>query len=88
MQKKTDILTKAVSTIVFTNSVIFLFLCSLNFAFFAENTIKIGVSAPPPQKKNKKTNKLTKFIVKTWSKYKLKIGPSMLRNIIGPVFNL
>ena len=25
--------------------------------------------------------------VKNWSKLKLKTGPSMLRNIIGPVFN-
>ena len=53
--EKKDTLTRAVSTIVFTNSVCFFFLCvSVNFAFFAENTIKIGVSAPPPPKK--KTN--------------------------------
>ena len=44
-EKKTDILTRAVSTIVFTNSVFFLFLCFLFFAFSAENTIKIEVSA-------------------------------------------
>ena len=44
--------------------VCFFFFCvSLIFAFFAENTIKIGVSA----KKNKKNNKV----------YKLKIGPSI-----------
>ena len=36
----------------------FLFCVSLNFAFFAENTIKIGVSAPPPKKK--KTQKKQK----------------------------
>ena len=29
------------------------------FAFFAENTIKIGISAPP--KKQKKQKKITKF---------------------------
>ena len=49
--EKKDTLTRAVSTIVFTNSVLFLFCVSLNFVLFAENTIKIGVSAPPPQKK-------------------------------------
>ena len=53
MQKKKDTWTRAVSTIVFTNSVFFLFLCFFNFCIFAENTIKIGVSAPP-QKKQKK----------------------------------
>ena len=54
--QKTDILIRAVSTGVFTNSVFFVFCVSLNFAYFAENTIKIGVSPPPPQKK--KTLKL------------------------------
>ena len=49
MQKK-DILTRAISTSVLTNSVFFLFCVSLNFAFFAENTINIGVSA---KKENK-----------------------------------
>ena len=44
MQKK-DILTRAVSTVVFTNSVYFLFLCLFKFALLAENTIQIGVSA-------------------------------------------
>ena len=43
-----DIWTRAVSTIVFTNSVFFC--VSFNFAFFAENTIQIGVSA---KQKNK-----------------------------------
>ena len=47
MQKNTDILTRAVSTIVFTNSVFFLFLCFFIFCIFAENTINIGVSANP-----------------------------------------
>ena len=50
--EKTDILTRTVSTIVFTNSVFFCFCVSCNFAFFAENTIKIGVSAPKKTKKN------------------------------------
>ena len=35
MQKKTDILTRAVSTIVFTNSVFFLFLCFSKFCIFS-----------------------------------------------------
>ena len=66
MQKKTDILTRTVSTGVFTNSVFFVFCVSFNFAFFAENTIKIGVSAPQKTKKTKKNNKILK----------LKTGPS------------
>ena len=37
----------------------FLFCVSFSFAFFAENTIKIGVSAK--KKAKKKTEKLTKF---------------------------
>ena len=46
-KKKTDILTRTVSTGVFTNSVFFFLFCvSLIFAFFAENTKNIGVSAP------------------------------------------
>ena len=40
-----DILTRAISTGVFTNSVFFLLCVSFNFAFLADNTIKIGVSA-------------------------------------------
>ena len=52
--ERKDTLTRAVSTIVFTNSVSFLFCVSLNFAFLAENTIKIGVSA-----QNKKPKKQT-----------------------------
>ena len=63
----------------------FLFCVSLNFACFAENTIKIGVSAP--QKKEKNTKKNKKPSVKNWSKLALKTGPIMLRNKIGPVFN-
>ena len=83
--QKKDILTRAVSTGVLTNSVFFLFCDSLNFAFFAENTIKIGVSAKKKKKKNTKKNK--KPSVENWSKLALKTGPSMLRNKIGPVFN-
>ena len=64
-EKKTDILTRAISTVVFTNSVFFLFCVSLSFAFFAENTIKIF----RPPKKEKKTQKKTKNLA-------LKIGPS------------
>ena len=61
----------------------FLFCVSLNFACFAENTIKIGVSA----KKFKKHTKNKNPSVKNWSKLALKTGPSMLCNKIGPVFN-
>ena len=50
-EKKTGILTRAVSTGVLTNSVfLFFFGVSLNFACFAENTIKYGFH----QRKNKK----------------------------------
>ena len=52
---------------------------------FAENTIKIGVSAPPPKKEKKHKKKPS---VKHWSKLAFKIGPSMLRNKIGPVLTL
>ena len=83
-QKKNDFLTRTVSTGVFTNSVFFIFV-SLQILHFAKNTIKIGVSPPPPPKKKNKTKQKTKIYVKNWSKYNLKIGPSMLRNIIGPV---
>ena len=60
MQKKTDILTRTVSTGVFTNSVFFVFCVSFNFACFAENTIKVGVSAQKKTKKLKKKNKIVK----------------------------
>ena len=51
--EKKDTYTRAVSTIVCTNSVFFLFLCFFNFCIFAENTIQIGVSAKKKQKKQK-----------------------------------
>ena len=60
----------------------FLFCISLNLSFFAENTIKYGVSA-----QTKNTKKTKKASVKNWSKLALKTGPSMLRNKIGPVFH-
>ena len=81
---KKDILTRAISTGVLTNSVFFSFLCFFKFCIFAENTIKIGVSAPKKRKRHKKNKKPS---VKNWSKLALKTGPSMLRNKIGPVFN-
>ena len=88
-EKKTDILTRTVSTGVFTNSVFFSILCFFKFCMFAESTIKIGVSPPPLPKKNQKKNKKKKqnSKVKKWSKLKLKSGPIMLRNIMGPLFN-
>ena len=58
--EKKDILTRAVSTGVLTNSVFFLLCVSLNLACFAENTIKIGVSAKNKRKKHKK-----KLVLKT-----------------------
>ena len=57
---KTDILTRAMSTIVFTNSVFLSFLCFFKFCSFAENTIKIGVLAKIKTKQ--KQNKITHFI--------------------------
>ena len=83
-ETKTNILTRRVSTGVFKNSVFYYFCVSLKFALFAENTIKIGFQTK--KENRKKTN--TNLSVKHWSKYKLKTGPSMLRNIIGPVLNL
>ena len=70
--------TRAVSTGVLTNSVFFFFLfcVSLNFALFAEKTIKRGFSQN--KKKNTQINKTPS--VKNWSKLALKTGPSMLRN--------
>ena len=65
MQKKTDILTRAVSTIVFTNSVLFSFLCFFKFCIFSWKHYKKSGFQPP--KKNKKINKF----------YKLKTGPSI-----------
>ena len=62
--EKKDTWTRAVSTIVFTNSVLFLFLCFFKFCIFAENTIETGVSAKKTHKKNNKF-------------YKLKTGPSI-----------
>ena len=82
--EKKDTGTRAVSTGVLTNSVFFPFCVSLIFACFAENTIKIGVSA---KRKRTKTQKNKIPNVKNWSKLALKTGPSMSRNKVGPVFN-
>ena len=60
--RKKDTGTRAVSTSVLTNSVYFSFLCFFKFCTFAENTIKIGVSA-----KKEKTQKKNPS-VKNWSK--------------------
>ena len=56
-RRKTDILTRAVSTGVFTNSVFFLFCVSSHFACFAVNAIKIVVSTKEQQKTNKQKDK-------------------------------
>ena len=55
-KKKNDILTRAISTVMFTNSVFFL--CFFKLCIFAENTIKIVVSAKT--KKNKTQQKKPK----------------------------
>ena len=81
-KKKNDILTRTVSTGVFTNSVFFC--VSLNFAFFWKR-YKNGASAKSKEKESKKIQLLNVKIGPSISK---KIGPSMLRNIIGPVFHL
>ena len=60
MQKKTDILTRAVSTGVLTNSVFFFFLCFFKFCIFAENTIKYGGSAKKRKNTKKKKQKKKK----------------------------
>ena len=59
-------------------------MCFFKFCIFAENTIKIGVSAKKQEKKHKKNLvlKTGQASVKNWSKY-----VAMLRNKIGPVFN-
>ena len=53
-RKKTDTLTRAVGTVVFTNSVLFSFLCFFKFRIFAEHTINKGGSAKTKTKRNKK----------------------------------
>ena len=78
MHKK-DISKRAVSTVVLTNSTPFLFLGVLKLC--VENTIQIVVSAPPPPiKKTKFKQNMQKQVV-------LRIGPSMLRNIMGQFLN-
>ena len=67
-----------------TSLCFFSFLCFFKFCIFAENTIKIGFQ----QTKERTRKTIQIWNVKNWSKYKLKIGPSMLRNITGPVLSL
>ena len=83
--QKKDILTKAVSTKVLTNSVFFSFLCFFKFCMFCWKHYKNRGFSPPKKIKKHKKNK--KPSVKNWSKLALKTGPIMLRNKIGPVFN-
>ena len=66
-KKKTDTLTRAVSTSVFTNSVFFFFLCSLNLHVCWKHCKYRGFSPPPPQKNKQKTNNFCM----------LKTGPSI-----------
>ena len=49
----TDILTRAISTGVLTNSDIFIFLCFFQFGMFCRKHYKIGVSALQNKKKHK-----------------------------------
>ena len=70
---KTDILTRAVSTGVLTDSVLFSFVCFFKiFMCCAESTRKWG--------KNKNTKIIKTCRVKIWSKFVLKVGPNMLCN--------
>ena len=65
--QKTDILTKAVSTVVFTSSVFVSFLCFFQFCIFCwKHDKKRGFSKKKKTRKNKKINKILK----------LKSGPS------------
>ena len=64
-----ELLAQLCSQIVSFLKKFFCFLCFFNFCMFAENTIKIGVSAPPPPPPKKKNNN-NKF-------YKLKTGPNI-----------
>ena len=64
--EKTDILTRTVSTGVFTNSVFFCFLCFFQFCIFCWKHYKNRGFSPKKTKKNKKNNKILK----------LKTGPS------------
>ena len=84
--RKTDILTRTVSAGVLTNSVFFAFLCFFQFCILGWKTLwKYGFQQK--NKMKKKNNKQQNSKAKNRSKIKLKIGPSMLRNKIGPVFN-
>ena len=67
MQKKRTLEQEQLAQLCAQIVCFFFFCVSLNFVFFAENTIKIGVSAKKKTKKNKKINKF----------YKLKTGPSI-----------
>ena len=66
MQKKRTLTQEQLAQLCAQIVCFFFFCVSLIFAFFAENTIKIGVSAKKKQKKQK-NNKC----------YKLKTGPSI-----------
>ena len=83
--QKKDILTRAVSTGVLTNSVFFSFLRFFKFCIFCWKHYKNRGFSPKKKKQKHKKNKQPS--VKNWSKLALKTGPSMLRNKIGPVFN-
>ena len=67
--EKTDILTRAASTGVLTNSVFFCFGVSLEFACFAENTIKLWFQQKTTKKQKFLCLKLVQGCVKNWSKY-------------------
>ena len=64
--EKTDILTRAVSTVVFTNSVFFSFLCFFQFCIFCWKHYKNRGFSQKKKKKQQKNNKILK----------LKSGPS------------
>ena len=60
MQKKRTLRQEQLAQLCSQTVSFFLFCVSLKFAFFAENTIKLGVSAK--QKNTKKNKKITNFI--------------------------
>ena len=63
-------------------SQIVLFLCVFKFCMLCWKHFKIVISVKT------KSQQMTNVHIKNWSKSKLKTGPSMLRNKIGPICNV
>ena len=79
--RKTDILTRTVSTGVFTNGVSFSLMCFFKILHFCWKHRIWGFS----KKEKTKIKTIQILNVKNWSKHTLKTGPSMLRNMIGRI---